>query len=447
MTDLANRTPIICLDFDGVCHSYTSGWKGARVIPDPPVPGMLEAIYQYSQHFEVNIFSSRSNQDGGIDAMRQWIIEELIVFSPWWTGLMPKHKAVEWVDENIKFPKEKPPAFVGIDDRVITFSGRWPTVEELKGFQPWHKRDVSGQVTSVPTVPAVDWPDPTPWMLNDPLWNVIWEAIKTWDINVPAVYGGYMGATGNHATAIFNAIRLPKDGRPRLSRKHLKQARRREKRAVLGQMPYRDADQWAEGMVQIKGLRLNDTQPETSWQVVLCGYEFPAKKDKAEVERHAESFRRVIRRKLRHYAAQEKRALCAVFGQRQKEGRDILAPERIMPPRSAEPPEESAMRTLQIELELIDEALARRPALDKYTNRYSKVYAACEIAGKAEFNGDRQRLSVLAEAACAICPDCRAGTPPKSVDTGYTHFQTSTSTNEWCPASEIWKLIRQPQRK
>ena len=28
--------PILCLDFDGVVHSYTSGWKGADVIPDPP---------------------------------------------------------------------------------------------------------------------------------------------------------------------------------------------------------------------------------------------------------------------------------------------------------------------------------------------------------------------------------------------------------------------------
>jgi hypothetical protein len=33
------RKPILCLDFDGVLHSYTSGWKGAAVIPDPPVPG------------------------------------------------------------------------------------------------------------------------------------------------------------------------------------------------------------------------------------------------------------------------------------------------------------------------------------------------------------------------------------------------------------------------
>ena len=36
--------PILCLDFDGVIHSYASGWKGADVIPDAAVPGAMEFL-------------------------------------------------------------------------------------------------------------------------------------------------------------------------------------------------------------------------------------------------------------------------------------------------------------------------------------------------------------------------------------------------------------------
>jgi hypothetical protein len=50
------------------------------------------------------------------------------------------------------------------------------------------------------------WPNPTPEMLEDPLFNAIWNVIKSWDINVPAAYDGYCGATGNHVRAILEAI-------------------------------------------------------------------------------------------------------------------------------------------------------------------------------------------------------------------------------------------------
>ena len=58
------------------------------------------------------------------------------------------------------------------------------------------------------------WPDPTPEQLDDPLFDAIWDCIKTWDINVPGAYTGYCGATGNHVRAIFDAITavyLPKE--------------------------------------------------------------------------------------------------------------------------------------------------------------------------------------------------------------------------------------------
>ena len=51
-------------------------------------------------------------------------------------------------------------------------------------------------------------PNPTPEMLDgDPLFDAIWGAIKTWDVNVPESYNGYCGANGSHAVLIYNAIK------------------------------------------------------------------------------------------------------------------------------------------------------------------------------------------------------------------------------------------------
>jgi hypothetical protein len=58
---------------------------------------------------------------------------------------------------------------------------------------------------------TMEWKDPTREMLDDPLFNAIWDTIKRWDINVPEAYSGYMGATGNHARAIFDAITESKE--------------------------------------------------------------------------------------------------------------------------------------------------------------------------------------------------------------------------------------------
>ena len=50
------------------------------------------------------------------------------------------------------------------------------------------------------------WRDPTPEMLNDPLFDTIWNVIKTWDIGVSEEYDGHCGATGNHVRAIYEAV-------------------------------------------------------------------------------------------------------------------------------------------------------------------------------------------------------------------------------------------------
>lgn len=125
--------PILCLDFDGVIHSYSSGWKGADVIPDPPVVGALPFIAAAMDHFTVAIYSSRSNQPGGLDAMIQYITK-------WSTD--PVYGMPAGFDRwsEIQWPREKPAAFVTLDDRAITFTGTWPDIKSLRDFKPWNKR-------------------------------------------------------------------------------------------------------------------------------------------------------------------------------------------------------------------------------------------------------------------------------------------------------------------
>ena len=123
--------PILCLDFDGVIHSYESGWKGADKIPDPPVPGALAFIAEAVNHFDVYVFSSRSNQSGGRFAMQAWLRGHMCAAY--------QGDGHDIVDE-IKWPDAKPPAMVTIDDRALTFDGTWPAIDTLKAFQPWNKR-------------------------------------------------------------------------------------------------------------------------------------------------------------------------------------------------------------------------------------------------------------------------------------------------------------------
>ena len=120
--------PILCLDFDGVCHSYTSRWQNATHIPDPPVLGMWAFLEDAFHHFELHIFSSRSHQDGGIEAMQEWFIEYAD------TGFRQ-----DIARKFLHFPMVKPPAFITLDDRGLCFTGIWPDVQMLLQFKPWNK--------------------------------------------------------------------------------------------------------------------------------------------------------------------------------------------------------------------------------------------------------------------------------------------------------------------
>ena len=113
----------VVFDFDGVIHSYSSGWKGADCIPDPPVPGIEKALAKLHQEYEIAIVSSRCSTQAGVDAINHWLY---------------KNGLAQYVD---KVCKEKPPAIVYIDDRAICFDGHPETLlKKIQNFQPWYKK-------------------------------------------------------------------------------------------------------------------------------------------------------------------------------------------------------------------------------------------------------------------------------------------------------------------
>ena len=96
--------PNVVLDFDGVIHSYVSGWQGVDVVPDPPVPLIDEEIKRIrAAGYRVVVVSTRCATPEGMGAVRRYLRENGIE-----------------VDD---VAAEKPPAKVYVDDRALLFDG------------------------------------------------------------------------------------------------------------------------------------------------------------------------------------------------------------------------------------------------------------------------------------------------------------------------------------
>lgn len=137
---MPENKPILCLDFDGVIHSYTTGWKGADQIPDPPVDGFFEWAIEARKHFLLAIYSSRTGLPGGVEAMRLWLDRHMREHFEKHPELRERLRDDGGGPLGFAFPRDKPPAFLTIDDRVVCFEGTWPDPQKLLAFQPWNKR-------------------------------------------------------------------------------------------------------------------------------------------------------------------------------------------------------------------------------------------------------------------------------------------------------------------
>lgn len=139
--------PILCVDFDGVIHSYTSPWAGPLVISDPPVKGAIKWLWKATEYFDVQIYSSRSKEPGAVEIMLEYMVNfSLHEFGP--DHPMSTFPSVAH-DYPITFAVEKPAAFLTIDDRAICFEGDWSELEpvDLLKFKPWNKRPLGATGT------------------------------------------------------------------------------------------------------------------------------------------------------------------------------------------------------------------------------------------------------------------------------------------------------------
>lgn len=118
---MASKKTVV-FDFDGVVHSYKSGWQGETVIPDPPVDGIKESIDSIrASGYKVVVVSTRCACYEGLVAIREWLKKYDI--------------AVDDVS------KEKPPAICYVDDRAIRFDGNAEALmEQIKNFKSWTER-------------------------------------------------------------------------------------------------------------------------------------------------------------------------------------------------------------------------------------------------------------------------------------------------------------------
>jgi hypothetical protein len=103
MSNLRGKT--VALDYDGVLHSYTSGWTG-EAPTDPPHPGALEFVQDLiDQGAKVVVYSTRAKTYLGRVGMLSWFREHGFPLDA----------------DNIT--NEKPPAIAYVDDRAVEFRG------------------------------------------------------------------------------------------------------------------------------------------------------------------------------------------------------------------------------------------------------------------------------------------------------------------------------------
>lgn len=124
----------ICLDFDGVLHSYVSGWKGIEPT-DPPTHGAQEFVQDLlNMGYIVVIQSTRADTREGEFAIMSWLQKHKF---PVKELQQQENNDQDWISAT------KPKALLYVDDRGIRFTGKFDDVigwiQMNPGFEPWYR--------------------------------------------------------------------------------------------------------------------------------------------------------------------------------------------------------------------------------------------------------------------------------------------------------------------
>lgn len=118
----------IAVDFDGVIHGYSEGFKDGTIY-DEPVPGAADALRKLKDEgHKIYIFTTRTNRlfhkkDYGDQerAIEEYMNKHDIPFDKIWSF-------------------GKPMADIFIDDRAVGFRGNWnETLDEVQEFKVWNR--------------------------------------------------------------------------------------------------------------------------------------------------------------------------------------------------------------------------------------------------------------------------------------------------------------------
>jgi len=129
----------VLIDFDGVLHSYTSGWQGKANIPDDPNPGAIKFLKELiaDEEIEPVIWTSRVHWENNAELIEAenavYVIKDWLAF----------HGLTSEEVNPLKITNNKPPAVMIIDDRAWQFVGLFPNTEAIRNFKPWKPGDRS----------------------------------------------------------------------------------------------------------------------------------------------------------------------------------------------------------------------------------------------------------------------------------------------------------------